>query len=95
MRKEWTLQGFHPMRVQDLVSEEVIRTIILEAQESTVISTTALFLAALWDEYGFGMKRCSRVLERVSKLSSDIESGDISIEDLIEWCNEELGVIIK
>lgn len=91
MRSEWIGQGFRPPNAQEVMLDNLLKGARLEAVQATV----AGMLMALWDEYGFGKKRSARVLDRFTKIMGDAEEGTITIPDMVKWCDEELGVVIK
>lgn len=64
------------------------------AINETIKSLTAAFIISLSDEFGFGIKRMSRLLDKVQNQFECIEAGTVELEDLVEWVLE-FGIDIK
>lgn len=64
------------------------------AINETIKGLTAAFIISLSDEFGFGIKRMSRLLDKVQNQFECIEAGTVELEDLIEWVLE-FGIDIK
>ena len=56
---------------------------------------SAAFLIVLHDEYGFGGKRLSKILERVNLQFDAIYDEDVTIDDIIGLVKEETGIDLK
>lgn len=59
------------------------------AIEQAVNACTAAFLMTISDEFEFGNKRLTRILEGVNKNFECILAGYVTIEDIMNWCKEK------
>lgn len=55
-------------------------------------TVTIAFLASLHDEYGFGQKRCQKVMDRFCKLTAYLDNGWLYWADLIQSLKEDVGI---
>ena len=73
-------------RLED-IRKETEKT-IQETQKKTIKSMILVFVMALNNELGFGSVRINRVIERASLQFQCLESGELSQDDLENWCKE-------
>jgi len=67
----------------------------LEVVRQTAKEYSAVVALSLRDELDFGRKRSVKFLEGVNERFGDIKAGRLSIEDIVETLDDEIGVIIK
>lgn len=63
-----------------------------EASRATA-HATALFCYALRNKFKFGAKRLEDVMEYVTITADDLENGRLSMKDIIETLEKEVGMI--
>jgi predicted nucleic acid-binding protein len=52
----------------------------------------ASFVVTLHDKFGFGKKRLQKLLREVDNQFQCVSFGQVSLDDLIKICKEEIGV---
>ncbi len=64
----------------------------IKIKEQLLDTVTVLSVATLYDEYGFGAKRCMRFIERFNLKAECLVDDMASWEDYIQAIQEELGI---
>lgn len=68
--------------------KETVDRVSREAFERMMV----LSLLVLRDEWGFGSKRMERFIDRLSELIEDVSEGRLSMDDIADALEEELGI---
>lgn len=68
--------------------EETVDRVSREAFERMMV----LSLLVLRDEWGFGSIRMERFMDRLSELIDDVGAGKLSMDDIADTLEEELGI---
>lgn len=68
--------------------KETVDRVSREAFERMMV----LSLLVLRDEWGFGSKRMERFIDRLSELIEDVSEGRLSMDDIVDALEDELGI---
>jgi hypothetical protein len=87
------------MRISRQMRRRIERKGANRADISHIIDYTASQYAAvvalcLRDELGFGKKRAQRFMQKVDHVFTSINEGYLSLDDVIETVQEELGITV-
>lgn len=63
-----------------------------EAQSKAIDTAWAIFFTVMVDKEGYGRKRLNRIWNEVSDLSDSIAKGYVSVKDLMQTLEEEMGI---
>ena len=77
-----------------MLRESDIRKIKKEAADAAVRYTLVLFLNAMRDSEGYGVKRLKRVYEAIEYLADSVSRGYVKIADLEKVLKEEANINI-
>lgn len=58
----------------------------------SLVAAYAIFLSVLRDKEGYGRRRLQRVWEEIQSLTASIDSGYVSVRDLLQTLEEEAGI---
>lgn len=61
-------------------------------KEMTIDTFTVLAVAAVRDEFGFGQKRCLRLVENMNRKAECLMGDMVSWKEMTETIKEELGI---
>jgi hypothetical protein len=74
--------------------ESIIEERTKDAIDYTVKQYSAVLALCLRDKLGFGKKRAQRFMKDVDTVFGDILAGYLTLDDVIETVEEELGITI-
>jgi hypothetical protein len=74
--------------------ESIIEKRTRDAIEYTVRQYSAVVALCLRDKLGFGKKRAQRFMKAIDTMFGDITAGYLTLDDVIETVEEELGIRI-
>lgn len=66
-----------------------------QAQSEAVKYAWAIMFSVLRDKEGWGVVRLKRLWDEVEDLSDSIEKGYVSVQDLLETLEEEIGAVLE
>lgn len=66
-----------------------------EAQNKAIDYAWAIFFTVMIDKEGYGKKRLNRIWKEVCDLSDSITKGYVSVNDLMQVLDEEMGIVLK
>ena len=66
-----------------------------EAQVKAVNYAWAIFFTVMVDKEGYGKKRLKRIWKHVSDLSDSIAKGYVSVNDLMQTLESEMGIVLE
>lgn len=66
-----------------------------EAQQKAIDYAWAIFFTVMIDKEGYGRKRLNRIWKEVCDLSDSIAKGYVSVNDLMQVLDEEMGIVLK
>lgn len=80
----------NPRRIPALAAEA--ERSIREMSRLSLVAAYAIFLSVLRDKEGYGRRRLQRVWEEIQSLTASIDSGYVSVRDLLQTLEEEAGI---
>ena len=66
-----------------------------QAQSEAVKYAWAIMFSVLRDKEGWGIVRLKRLWDEVEGLSDSIEKGYVSVRDLLDTLEEEIGAVLE
>lgn len=66
-----------------------------QAQSEAVKYAWAIMFSVLRDKEGWGIVRLKRLWDEVEDLSDSIEKGYVSVRDLLDTLEEEIGAVLE
>ena len=66
-----------------------------DAQSKAIDTAWAIFFTVMIDKEGYGKKRLNRIWAEVCDLSDSIAQGYVSVNDLMQVLDEEMGIVLK
>jgi len=78
------------LKLKKRVCDEVYDDI----RDEVVNQVLNILSVVLHDDYGFGQKRCIKVLEHINLYFDNIKDKEITFDDVAECCRDEIGINI-
>lgn len=72
--------------------QDDIQKIKLDLTKELMTKITAAWIVSIHDTYNYKHKRISKVMSKAMNLFECIDVGTVTLEDLVEWCKEELKI---
>lgn len=87
------------VKTQQLFTLDQIREILHKDRSATLHKLaddySAVMMWTLRNKYDFGHERSKKFIRHITETFDDIHAGLISIEDIKQTLNEEIGIVIK
>lgn len=63
-------------------------------KEMTIDTMTTLAVAAVHDEFGFGQKRCQRLVDRMNRIAGSLADEMATWDDYTQMIKDEMGITL-
>lgn len=99
--KEKGIEGLeHEVKLRGLtfmpsrVTETQIKEICLRLKEDMLYKCMVLAVSALHDEFEYGAKRCTKLVDKMLKIAEAMGDDYCTMSDYVQMLEEELGIVI-